>query len=76
MTRLSVMPAPKSPRRPRRVRTALRLIAGLTGLLALGTLALALPGMTTRPLAPRDLLFTATSALAVTGFPPSPRLAI
>ncbi len=56
-----------SQRRARGVRTALRLVAGLAILVALGTLALALPGIATRPLALHEALFTATSALAVTG---------
>ena len=61
-------PAPLSrPRRPRRGQTALRLVAGLALLVALGTLLLSLPGVATRPLALSEALFTATSALAVTG---------
>lgn len=53
--------------RARRVRSALRLVAGLALLVALGTLLLSLPGVATRDLALNEALFTATSALAVTG---------
>lgn len=50
-----------------RIRTALRLVGGLGVLILLGTLLLLLPGVATRPLAANEALFTATSALAVTG---------
>lgn len=53
--------------RVRRVRSALRLVAGLALLVALGTLLLSLPGVATRDLALNEVLFTAISALAVTG---------
>ena len=46
---------------------ALRLILGLLGMVGLGTLLLSLPGMTTQPLPLMDRLFTATSAVTVTG---------
>ena len=59
--------APRRQHRSYRVGTAMRLVAGLAILVILGTQALSLPGMTVRPLAFRDVLFTATSALAVTG---------
>ncbi|HMP41517.1 MAG TPA: potassium transporter TrkG [Roseiflexaceae bacterium] len=45
----------------------LRLVLGLALLVALGTSALMLPGVATRPLALNEALFTATSALSVTG---------
>jgi len=57
----------RSRHRTHRIGTAVRLVAGLAILVMLGTLALSLPGMTMRHLAARDVLFTATSALAVTG---------
>lgn len=59
--------SPRVRRRSHRVRTALRLVLGLAALVTLGTLALLLPGMAARPLALHEALFTATSALAVTG---------
>lgn len=45
----------------------LRLVAGLAFLVAFGTFLLLLPGMSTRPLSFREAIFTATSALTVTG---------
>ena len=53
--------------RKRRVPVPIRLVAALAALLGLGTAALLLPGMTTRPITFMDALFTATSAAAVTG---------
>jgi trk system potassium uptake protein TrkH len=50
-----------------RLPVAWRLVLGLLGMVGLGTLLLALPGMTTEPLSLMDLLFTATSAVTVTG---------
>jgi len=48
--------------------TALRLIGGLAGLIVIGTVLLALPGMSTEGrLSLNEALFTATSALSVTG---------
>jgi trk system potassium uptake protein TrkH len=48
--------------------TALRLIGGLAGMILLGTVLLALPGMSTDGrLTLNEALFTATSALSVTG---------
>lgn len=44
-----------------------RLIAGLAALILFGTLLLLLPGMATRPLSFTEAMFTATSALTVTG---------
>lgn len=54
---------------PRRWRApiALRLVFGLALLVLLGTGALLLPGMATRPLALNEAFFTAVSALSVTG---------
>lgn len=46
---------------------AVRLVAGLALLVALGTLLLMLPGVGTRPLLFHEALFTATSSLSVTG---------
>lgn len=48
-------------------RVAIRLVLGLAIMIAIGTAILSLPGMTTRPLSFMDLLFTATSAVTVTG---------
>jgi trk system potassium uptake protein len=45
----------------------LRLVVGLAALVALGTLALMAPGVSTRPLALNEAFFTAVSALSVTG---------
>lgn len=67
MTRPPANPASKPRHRSHRVRTALRLVAGLALLVAAGTLLLSLPGVATRPLPLNEALFTATSALAVTG---------
>ncbi len=53
--------------RRRRIPTAVRLVGGLGVLILLGTLLFLLPGVATRPLAGNEALFTATSALAVTG---------
>lgn len=47
--------------------TAVRLVVGLVIFIALGTVLLLLPGMATRPLTVMEALFTATSALTVTG---------
>lgn len=58
----------KRPRAPRRtLPTAARLVVGLLIFIALGTVLLLLPGMATRPLTVMEALFTATSALTVTG---------
>lgn len=46
---------------------AARLVLGLAIMVLVGTLLLSLPGMTTRPLSLVDRLFTATSAVTVTG---------
>jgi trk system potassium uptake protein len=54
-------------RRQKRLRTALRLVTGLAILVAAGTLALLLPGVGIRPMPLGNAVFTATSALAVTG---------
>ncbi len=67
MARTPATPAPKGHQRSHRGQTAVRLVAGLALLVALGTLLLSLPGVATRPLALNEALFTATSALAVTG---------
>ena len=65
---VQLAPRPAHPKsRSHRLGTAIRLVAGLAILVILGTQALSLPGMAARPLAFRDVLFTATSALAVTG---------
>lgn len=57
----------RSPRR-RRVSPALRIVSGLGLMILLGTLLLLLPGVgADRPLTPIEALFTATSALSVTG---------
>lgn len=54
--------------RKRPAPSAFRLIAGLGALIAIGTLLLLLPGVgATRPLTVSEALFTATSALSVTG---------
>ncbi len=59
-------PRPGGSRRP--VPTAARLVLGLATLVALGTLGLMLPvAGAERPLAWNEALFTATSALSVTG---------
>ena len=55
------------PHRKRRVPVPIRLIAALAALIGIGTVALLLPGMTTRPITFMDALFTATSAATVTG---------
>jgi trk system potassium uptake protein TrkH len=55
------------PHRKRRVPIPIRLVMALAALIALGTVLLLLPGMTTRPITFMDALFTATSAAAVTG---------
>jgi trk system potassium uptake protein len=44
-----------------------RLISGLAGLILIGTLLLMLPGVATRPLTFTEAIFTASSALTVTG---------
>jgi trk system potassium uptake protein len=54
-------------RGPARVPAAARLISGLAIMVVIGTFILSLPGMTTRPLTLIDRLFTATSAVTVTG---------
>lgn len=46
---------------------ALRLLSGLAGLVLFGALLFMLPGMSTRPLAFHEALFTSASALTVTG---------
>lgn len=45
----------------------MRLLFGLAGMVAIGSLLLLLPGMTTRPITVMDAMFTATSAVTVTG---------
>ncbi|MCJ7512915.1 MAG: hypothetical protein MUO23_08090 [Anaerolineales bacterium] len=50
-----------------RLPVAWRLLLGMVGLALFGTLLLSLPGMTTSPLPLGDRLFTATSAVTVTG---------
>ncbi len=50
-----------------RIPIAVRLVLGLLLLMAIGSGLLMIPGMTTRPLRPIDALFTAVSALSVTG---------
>lgn len=58
--------SPVERRRP--LPAALRLVLALLVLVLLGTLALMLPGMgSERPLTPMEALFTATSAVTVTG---------
>ena len=66
--------APTSPRRagapttlPRHLPLALRLVFGLGGLVLGGTLLLLLPGVSTHPLHIQEAMFTAVSALTVTG---------
>lgn len=54
-------------RGPARVPVAFRLVIGLAIMVLVGTIALSLPGMTTRPLSLLERLFTATSAVTVTG---------
>jgi trk system potassium uptake protein TrkH len=49
------------------VSVAGRLVLGLVVMVALGTVALSFPGMTTTPLTFMDTLFTAASAVTVTG---------
>ncbi|NJN65409.1 MAG: potassium transporter [Chloroflexaceae bacterium] len=57
-----------SPHRYHRVAPALRIVGGLGLMILLGTLLLLLPGVgASRPLTPIEALFTATSALSVTG---------
>ena len=51
----------------RRISPAGRIVLGLIILMLLGTAALLLPGMATRPLTLLEAFFTATSALTVTG---------
>ena len=53
--------------RKRYVPIPLRLLVALATLIAVGTVLLLLPGMTTQPITFMDALFTATSAAAVTG---------
>lgn len=50
-----------------RTSVAARLVFGLLMMVLIGTLALRLPGMTTRPITWMDAAFTATSAVTVTG---------
>ena len=52
---------------PKRVPIHWRLVGGLALMIAVGTLLLLLPGMTTRPISPMEAFFTATSAVTVTG---------
>ena len=52
---------------PKNIPVPLRLVSGLVLMIFVGTLLLLLPGMTTRPLSPMEALFTATSAVTVTG---------
>ncbi|MDL1895242.1 potassium transporter, partial [Anaerolineae bacterium CFX7] len=54
--------------RKRTVPIPLRLVVALASLIAVGTVLLLLPGMTTEPIGIVDALFTSTSASAVTGF--------
>jgi len=60
---------PQRPWQRRRVRPGLVLLLGLVGLIALGSVLLALPAASAdgRALAPLDAAFTATSAACVTG---------
>ncbi|HMK09489.1 MAG TPA: potassium transporter TrkG, partial [Anaerolineales bacterium] len=63
-------PAPlrqRALRAPAHISVASRLVLGLTAMVAVGTAALSLPGMTTIPLTFMDTLFTAASAVTVTG---------
>lgn len=65
-----IIGAPAKPLSPRRrpVPPALRLVLGLAGLVLIGTLILMLPiSAVGRPLTWNEALFTATSALSVTG---------
>lgn len=59
--------AVKNERRRRQMPVAVRLVLGLALLIAVGSLILLLPGITTRPITLSDSLFTATSAATVTG---------
>ncbi|HKY84974.1 MAG TPA: potassium transporter TrkG [Anaerolineales bacterium] len=52
---------------PRRLPIAVRLVAGLGLMVAIGTLVLSLRGMTTTPLSLLDTSFMTTSAVTVTG---------
>ncbi|WP_448542144.1 TrkH family potassium uptake protein [Roseiflexus sp.] len=66
--RLAPRPSVRSPARPRPMPAALRLVIGLAVLVAAGTSILMLPWMgTERPLTWNEALFTAVSALSVTG---------
>jgi trk system potassium uptake protein TrkH len=66
--RLASRPSVRSPARPRPMPAALRLVIGLAVLVAAGTSILMLPWMgTERPLTWNEALFTAVSALSVTG---------
>jgi len=51
----------------RQIPVALQLVLGLSGLIAIGTALLLLPGSSTRPLTLMEAFFTSTSASAVTG---------
>jgi trk system potassium uptake protein TrkH len=57
----------RAQRIPIGVSVAARLVLGLVIMIAVGTLALSLPGMSRVPLTLMDRLFTATSAVTVTG---------
>lgn len=66
--RLAPRPSVRSPARPRPMPAALRLVIGLALLVAAGTSILMLPWMgAERPLTWNEALFTAVSALSVTG---------
>ena len=66
--RLAPRPSVRSSARPRPMSAALRLVVGLAVLVAAGTSILMLPWMgTERPLTWNEALFTAVSALSVTG---------
>jgi trk system potassium uptake protein TrkH len=65
MNRSHVIPTRRIHHRP--IPPALRLVGGLALLVVIGTLLLLLPAAATRPLTVVEALFTATSALSVTG---------
>jgi trk system potassium uptake protein TrkH len=57
----------RATRLPIGVSVAARLVLGVAAMVALGTALLSFPGMTTAPLTLMDTLFTAASAVTVTG---------
>lgn len=61
------MAAARSAGQPLRIPIALRLVLALALWIAVGTITLMLPAMTTQPITWSDALFTATSAATVTG---------